>query len=59
MSHHQGGVTTFGIARPDDKGKIVPVEALTLSKITSNLPLHPVSLDTLHQMEASGQFAAG
>ena len=40
------GVTNFSIARPDDKGKIVPVEALILSKITSNLPLHPVSLDS-------------
>ena len=40
------GVTNFSITRPDDKGKIVPVEALILSKITSNLPLHPVSWDS-------------
>ena len=39
-------VTKFNIARPDGKGKIVPVEALMLSKITSILPLRPVSLDT-------------
>ena len=39
-------VTNFSIACPHSKGKIVPVEALIPSKITSNLPLHPVSFDT-------------
>ena len=40
-----GGIN-FSNAHPDDKGKIVAVEALILSKITSNLPIRPVSLDT-------------
>ena len=40
------GATNFSIARPDGNGKIVPVEALILSKITSNLPLRPVLLNT-------------
>ena len=38
--------TNFSIAHPDCKGKIVLVEAPTLSKITSKLPPRPVSLDT-------------
>ena len=37
--------TNFSIAYPDSKGKIVPVEALILSKITCILPLHPGSVD--------------
>ena len=32
------GATNFSIARPDGKRRIVPVEALIQSKITSNLP---------------------
>ena len=44
LSSHE--VASFSVAHPDNKGKIVPVEALILSKITSTFPLHPVSLDT-------------
>ena len=40
------GLPNFSIARPDYKGRIVPVEALIPSKVTSNLSLCPVSLDT-------------
>ena len=40
------GVTNFSIAHPDGKGKIVSVETLILSKISSTLPIRPVSLDT-------------
>ena len=34
-------VTDFSIAHPDDKGRVVPIEAQILSKVTYNLPLHP------------------
>ena len=44
LSSH--GVANFSVACPDNKGKIELVEALIQSKITSTLPLHPVSLDT-------------
>ena len=40
------GVTNFRISHPHNKGKILPVEALIVTKITFDLPLHPVSLDT-------------
>ena len=36
----------FSVSWPENKAKIVPVEALILSKIMSTLSLHPVSLDT-------------
>lgn len=41
------GAINFSITHPDSKGKTVPVEALILSKITSNLlPLQSVTMDT-------------
>ena len=40
------GVTNFSIACTNSKGKTSPVKALILSKITFNLPLRPVLLDT-------------
>ena len=39
------GITNFNIARTDNWGKTIPVEALSLSEITSDLPLHPVTFD--------------
>ena len=39
------GEANFSVAHLDNKGKIVLLEALTLSKIMSTLPQHSFSLD--------------
>ena len=51
------GATNFDIDRPDSKGKLMAVEALILSKITSALLLHPVSLNVKWKHLDSLQFA--
>ena len=38
------GIVSFHITRPDHDGKVLSIKALILPKITSKLPLHPVSL---------------
>ena len=44
LSSHR--VVNFSITNPDHNGRVLSVEAWTLFKITSNLPLHPVPLDS-------------